>query len=322
MYRKLLSLFLVIFLFAGCGKQATKTALPNPSTPSIAEPETPTEDSRPPAKEPSAPPQESSTGEESFSPPENPPLPMDDNKILLEDRLVLESHKDYIQHLSFIHASESYTFLETLSYEDTWYREFAAYFPKFNREEIPYDGLLAIDAHYQAQYDQLVENAPIGELSEPLFHSALFYVWHNYTDYSCYFVESYVSVEFFNTCYLGGVHTLYGYFCDTWNMKTGERLELVDVLGQPSAYAPAVISALDNYREQTDIYLGYPSDPAQWTAEYIEQTGMQFSLTKEGIRFLFNPYTIGPFSSGATTVLVPYHALAEALMLAIPLDAS
>lgn len=119
-----------------------------------------------------------------------------------------------------------------------------------------------------------------------------------------YFDGNYTSFYLSESMYEGGIHGMPYRTGFTFDLKTGKRLMLPDLIGNSEEELKEIVTkyfkayidlnprrfwddAVDTVRE----YTGYDSD---------------FYLTKKGIRFYFGPYALASYADGFQEVTIPY----------------
>lgn len=103
--------------------------------------------------------------------------------------------------------------------------------------------------------------------------------------------------------YAGGAHPVSAYFAEVYDSKTGELLELADVVNDMDKVQELLADALKtNYPdtdfwgvdESLDRYFKGEVAPLNWTADY------------EGVTFYFSPYDIAPYAAGLISAQIPF----------------
>lgn len=112
--------------------------------------------------------------------------------------------------------------------------------------------------------------------------------------------KSVLTLQYSNSTYSGGAHGYYGFYGRSFDVKTGKRLELTDVVKDISALP-------DLIREQLELYWG---DAAYIFPEAVddivtEWENMPWSLDYNGLTLYYNPYHLASYSSGAQFVTIP-----------------
>lgn len=117
-------------------------------------------------------------------------------------------------------------------------------------------------------------------------------------------------LSFTNTeiSYVGGAHESYYEAGETFDPETGKALELTEVVTDYDALYEYVKKSLsENYEKQM-----FFEEYEDWLYDmFYEQDSamaspLEWNLNREGIRFRFNPYVIGPWVAGTFYVDIPY----------------
>lgn len=107
--------------------------------------------------------------------------------------------------------------------------------------------------------------------------------------------------------YLGGVHGYSAQGGVNIDLKTGAELQMSQLSADPAAFmnqlTAVVLEKLEEVEE--DLFPEY----ANSVKEYLEME--PWYLDAAGIEICFNPYEIGPYSSGVIQVCVPYEEVAS-----------
>lgn len=114
-----------------------------------------------------------------------------------------------------------------------------------------------------------------------------------------------ISIEFYYTEDTGGAHGMYGVNTLNFNVKTGDKVLLEDLI------------SVDKRKRLNDYLLSVlKKDPKSFynpemkadfaSAEIIKNFDTQsFYITTNGVMLQFNPYEVGPYSSGIITIELP-----------------
>lgn len=110
--------------------------------------------------------------------------------------------------------------------------------------------------------------------------------------------------------YSGGAHGNYWYHGYTFDAKSGQLLELADILedagGFQEAAADYIIQKLEENRGE-GLFPEYEDAVRDiWT----RNEGPDWYLDAAGIMFIFNPYEVGPYAMGDVRVMLPYEEFA------------
>jgi len=123
---------------------------------------------------------------------------------------------------------------------------------------------------------------------------------------------NYLSVLYTYIDYKGGAHpnTLYTYF--NYNPKNYQTITLDSIItseGMPKlrAVAEQIFRKNEKLAPEASLTEGY------FFPEGIFALAETFTLSKEGILFLYNPYEIKPYVAGKTSLTVPYSSIKDIL---------
>ncbi|WP_442588193.1 DUF3298 domain-containing protein [Pedobacter sp. AW31-3R] len=123
---------------------------------------------------------------------------------------------------------------------------------------------------------------------------------------------SYLSILFTYVDYKGGAHpnTLFTYL--NYNPKTYQTITLDSLItsdGMPKlrAVAEQIFRKNEKLAPKASLSEGY------FFAEGVFSLAETFTVTKEGLKFLYNPYEIKPYASGTTELIVPFADLKDIL---------
>jgi len=118
-----------------------------------------------------------------------------------------------------------------------------------------------------------------------------------------------LTVEEFSYSFTGGAHGNYGTGYYNFDAKTGKPLGLGDIL-------------IPNYQEQLkaivepifrNTYLEEGMKNYSEAGFYFENDVFilteNFAITKNGLKFLYNPYEIAPYVMGQQEIIIPYSSL-------------
>lgn len=111
--------------------------------------------------------------------------------------------------------------------------------------------------------------------------------------------------------YGGGAHGNYGYGGITFDAKTGERLELADLLKDAGAFREKATAYIIQRLEE-DYGEGLFPDYAA-TVEKMWGENPTWYLDAAGITFIFDPYEVGSYAMGEARVTLPTAKFSEYL---------
>lgn len=111
--------------------------------------------------------------------------------------------------------------------------------------------------------------------------------------------------------YTGGAHGNFGTIFYNFDMEKGQLLSLKDVLkndfeGTLKAKAEAVFKA--KYLEEGAT--SYSEMGFYFENDQFSMTD-NFAFTKEGLKFLYNPYEVAPYALGQQEILLPYSEIKD-----------
>lgn len=105
--------------------------------------------------------------------------------------------------------------------------------------------------------------------------------------------------------YFGAAHPQYLIRFENFNLRTGENIELDDLLKTGYESELNLVASKLFFEE---------NGPEGWHFENDSfELNANFSLRSDGLLFLFNPYEVGPYSAGAPEVLIPYASVRHLL---------
>lgn len=123
---------------------------------------------------------------------------------------------------------------------------------------------------------------------------------------------NYLSVLYTYIDYKGGAHpnTLYTYF--NYNPKTYQTITLDSLVtrdGMPKlrAVAEKIFRKNEKLSPKASLSEGY------FFADGIFSLAETFTVTKEGLKFLYNPYEIKDYAAGTTELVVPFKEIRDIL---------
>ena len=128
-----------------------------------------------------------------------------------------------------------------------------------------------------------------------------------------------------HTSYGGGMHPNTECVSVTYDLTTGDVLQLTDILTLDCTAAdlsPLVVDALAALAEETYLYSDYPTVVEERFGQDLgEDSG--WYLSNDGLCFYFSPYEVAPYASGTVTAVIPYERLVGLLRDAyFPLEKS
>lgn len=117
------------------------------------------------------------------------------------------------------------------------------------------------------------------------------------------------SVQMTEESYTGGAHPNSNVWLASFDVHTGQRLALDDVLMDGHE---AELQAIGERAFRDARGLGAEDDLTEagfWFDEGVFRLNENFAVTAEGLRFVFNRYEVAPYALGATEIVLPVAAL-------------
>jgi len=114
-----------------------------------------------------------------------------------------------------------------------------------------------------------------------------------------FFTENILVIDNFSDTYMGGVHGLPHQKYINFNLKTGKKIDLEEVIDTTKENLLGLLSYHKNliYSDENDIKI---SDPDSISDDYY--------FTPTGILFTYQPYILAGFAEGFIDILIPYHS--------------
>ncbi len=116
--------------------------------------------------------------------------------------------------------------------------------------------------------------------------------------------------------YEGGAHGMYGVSCNNYDVQTGEKLGLSEViLVTEEEFKQMIITKLNEIAEDPDQFWDleetlshYKYEPKEYDPDDIEnyEIGYNWYFGADGFHILFNPYDIAAYAYGSTDILFSY----------------
>lgn len=120
-----------------------------------------------------------------------------------------------------------------------------------------------------------------------------------------YFDGEYVSFVQAAYEYCGGAHGLPIWEGYAFNLETGERLLLLDLISNTEEELKSIVTAYFGEKIDADPE-DFWSDAKETVYDLISLESTEFVLTDEGICFFIHPYSIAAYAAGFPEVTVPY----------------
>ena len=123
----------------------------------------------------------------------------------------------------------------------------------------------------------------------------------------------YLGLKYFYIDYAGGAHPNSAIIYKNYNTNTLQEIKLADLI--PAAkqeklreVAEKIFRANEKLDSKQSLDNGYFFDKGIFTLND------NFTITDQGLKFLYNTYEIKPYSEGTTELLIPYTAIKELLI--------
>jgi len=218
------------------------------------------------------------------------------------------------------YTPNSYVIAQTQSYENKWFRKYAAYYPRFT-DEIKHAGSEAIKQYYadfaEKEYTECEKFMEYWGIGDTVTDAIYDYNYYCYKTYYVDFFKKYLSVGYSYEDYCGGVHGLHFYTVDNFDMNTGKLLTLDDLFGNAKIYRSILNNLicknlLIQYKDE-ELFI----NPSEETDIISYAKNLQFQITDNGIEFIFQIYEIAQYAAGTISVTVPYEELSGILQIQI-----
>ena len=120
-----------------------------------------------------------------------------------------------------------------------------------------------------------------------------------------------LTIEAFNYAFTGGAHGNYGTVYYNFDATTGKMIRLEDILIE--AYEIPLKAIAEPIFKQNYLETGMTnySDAGFYFENDVFKLTENFAITKEGLKFLYNPYEVAPYVLGQQEIIIPYVDLTE-----------
>ncbi|MCR5786014.1 MAG: DUF3298 and DUF4163 domain-containing protein [Eubacterium sp.] len=125
--------------------------------------------------------------------------------------------------------------------------------------------------------------------------------------------ETVVSILNGTYSYLGGAHPNYVLSGYNYDSKTGEKLEIEDVVNDVDAFYNAVISQIEESEYATEEMVYEDWQNTVYAYFYDDTYSLVWNFTNEGLEVTFNPYELAPYAVGMITLDFSYDEYASLL---------
>lgn len=110
----------------------------------------------------------------------------------------------------------------------------------------------------------------------------------------------------YNYSYEGGIHGYYGHDGTTFDVRTGEKIELDDVVNDRAALADYVTARVKEWYPELEPVVGTMEETIR---EYFNGQGeydVAWVMEPYGVTFFFSPYLLGSYADGEQQVSVSF----------------
>ena len=133
-----------------------------------------------------------------------------------------------------------------------------------------------------------------------------------------YATDTLISIRLYTFMYTGGAHGTHDYTSITYDLKTGQKLELADIfmpkynfLDTLSTYCATELKKRNNKEQfSTDTYITKGTAPKP--KNYVT-----WNYTPEGLLITYNVYQVAPYCAGAQEVIIPYNIIKKQLVYSL-----
>lgn len=126
-----------------------------------------------------------------------------------------------------------------------------------------------------------------------------------------------LSMFLYETQYAGGAHGIYENIPLNYDVQTGDRLELEDVLTATDGLNDLIKNELERkYADDPDMFFDLDENLSHYTAGSVSvdqdasgddyEVAYTWALTHEGLELYFGPYELAAYAAGAQTVVLKY----------------
>lgn len=108
--------------------------------------------------------------------------------------------------------------------------------------------------------------------------------------------------------YTGGAHGIYAIYYSTYDLKNEKKLALEDLL-IPDCQTELAAIGEELFREKEEISTSQSLEKDFFFEQGKFSLPENFTITPNGIKFLYNVYEIKPYAAGITTLTIPFDKL-------------
>lgn len=123
-----------------------------------------------------------------------------------------------------------------------------------------------------------------------------------------------ISFDESSSIYTGGVHPNGGCLGATFDVKTGRKLELADILKDEAGFYEAAVNYLTDWLVRNFGEKSFGQEKRNYVARtFDEGRTVNWYLSGAGIVIIYNPYEIADYASGVIEITLPYGLFYEYL---------
>lgn len=118
--------------------------------------------------------------------------------------------------------------------------------------------------------------------------------------------KDFISISFGESTYLGGAHPNFQSYSLNYNLKNGKTFELKDMFKKNAGYLKTIsaFSIMKISEKQ-----GEKTEWIETGAAAKDKNFDSWTISQNGLKFLFDPYQVGPYAAGSFEVMMPYESL-------------
>ena len=223
---------------------------------------------------------------------------VDKEKIVVKDVAEFAGFLELMEYWAKVNRplANSFVVQREEGYLGRFYRVRYTAFPDF-RDEVSGAGADAIKAYYVERYRAALTNEVVNSLYgyDAIIDSCLEEFHYTVQVYSVEYANPYLSVNFYTDWDGGGAHANEGKYADVFDMDTGKKLELGDIVNV-SSHGDVINALVAEHLRANDI------DPFREGFDIRETLPSSFRMTKEGVVLIFQPYEIAAYIYGIIEV--------------------
>ena len=118
-----------------------------------------------------------------------------------------------------------------------------------------------------------------------------------------------LTIETFNYAFTGGAHGNYGTTYYNFDATTGQIISLEDILEDGFKASLTTIAEPIFKKSYLESGMTNYSEAGFYFENDVFKLTDNFAITKEGLKFLYNPYEVAPYALGQQEIIIPYAAL-------------